>query len=128
MTHLLIARVYKQQSSIILFLLLLSIESVASINVRSYLNLVDLESKSVIVKSDNVFFSQRFDNNCSEISAGKKASGCLKLSLVAELDDPSLGDLAIVEPKIFLLLQFTKELICSSKSYMLYNGSITMLE
>lgn len=61
-----------------------------------YLNLVDFESKSVIVRSDNVFFSQRLDNNCSDISVGKKASGCLKLSLVAKLGDTSLDNVRIV--------------------------------
>lgn len=61
-----------------------------------YLNLVDFESKSVIVRSDNVFFSQRLDNNCSDISVGKKASGCLKLSLVAKLGDTSFDNVRIV--------------------------------
>lgn len=79
-----------------------------------YLNLVDFELKSVIVKSDNVFFSQRLANNCSDTSAGKKASGCLKLSLVAELDDPSLDALPIIAFKnisILLLLFNKKKLI-----------------
>lgn len=70
----------------------------------NHLSLVDFESNNVIVKSDNVFFSQRLDNNCSEISAGKKASGCLKLSLVAELDDPSLDVLATAIPKICAII------------------------
>lgn len=68
---------------------------------------MDFALKSVIVKSDNVFFSQRWANNCSDTSAGKKASGCLKLSLVAELDDPSLDALPIAF-KISVLLQSIK--------------------
>lgn len=81
-------------------------------NCNNYLNLVDFESKSVIVKSDKVFFSQRLDNNCSEISAGKKTSGYLKLSLLAEPDGPSLDALAIVSPKISILLLFIEKLTC----------------
>ena len=46
------------------------------------LSLVVFASKSVIVKSDKTFLSQRLYNNCSEISAGRNVSGSRKLSLV----------------------------------------------
>lgn len=74
-----------------------------------YLNLVVLESKSVIVRSDNLFFSHRLDNNCSDTSAGKKASGRLKVSRVAELKRASLDDVlpVVVSKATSVLLLFT---------------------
>lgn len=52
------------------------------INIFYHLNLVVFESNKVIVKSDRAFFSQRLDNNRSEICAGRKTSGSLKLKRV----------------------------------------------
>jgi hypothetical protein len=80
---------------------------------------VVFESKSVIVKSDNVFFSHKLDNNCSDTSAGKKASGCLKVSRVAELVGASLDDvLPVVASKATsVLLLFSVQISCSSKTY-----------
>lgn len=78
-----------------------------------------LESKSVIVKSDNVFFSHRLDNNCSDTSAGKKASGCLKVSRVAELVGASLDNvLPVVVSKAnsSVLLLFTVRISGRSKT------------
>lgn len=76
-------------------------------------------SKSVIVKSDNVFFSHKLDNNCSDTSAGKKASGCLKVSRVAEPEEASLDDvLPVVASKATsVLLLFSVQTSCSSKTY-----------
>lgn len=73
-----------------------------------------LESKSVIVKSDKVFFSHRFDNNCSDTSAGKKASGCLKVSRVAELEGTLLDDvlLIVVSKATSALLLFNVQTSC----------------
>jgi len=78
-----------------------------------HLNLVVFESKSVIVKSDNVFFSHRLDNNCSDTSAGKKASGCLKVSRVAELG-ASLNDVlpVVVSKATSVLLLFSVQISC----------------
>lgn len=56
--------------------------------------MVVFESKRVIVRSDKAFFSQREANNCSEIWAGKKISGSLKLSLVKEQKLMSFMDAA----------------------------------
>lgn len=53
----------------------------------------------MIVKSDNIFFSHRLDNNCSDTSAGMKASGCLKVSRVAELEGASLEVLPVAVSK-----------------------------
>jgi len=79
---------------------------------------VVFESKSVIVKSDNVFFSHRLDNNCSDTSAGKKASGCLKVSRVAELG-ASLNDVlpVVVSKATSVLLLFSVQISCWSKTY-----------
>ena len=79
-----------------------------------HLNLVVFESKSVIVKSDNVFFSHRLDNNCSDISAGKKASGCLKVSRVGELKEASLDDVlpVAVSKATSVLLLFSVQIPC----------------
>lgn len=70
--------------------------------------------------SDKVFLSQRLDNNSSEISAGKKTSGCLKLSLVAGLDNAFLDAVANALPKISILLLFIEYLTCQSKNYILH--------
>lgn len=73
---------------------------------------MDFESKSVIVKSDNVFFSHRLDNNCSDTSAGRKASGCLKVSRVAELEGASLDDVlpVVVSKATSVLLLFSVQI------------------
>lgn len=73
-----------------------------------------LESNSVIVKSDKVFFSHKLDNNCSDTSAGKKASGCLKVSRVAELEQASLDDLlpVVVSKATSALLLFNVQTSC----------------
>lgn len=87
------------------------------------------ESKSVIVRSDNVFFSHKFDNNCSDTSAGKKASGCLKVSRVAELVGASLDDvLPIVVSKAnsSVLLLFTVQISGRSKTYAVFNSAERM--
>lgn len=72
----------------------------------------------MIVKSDNVFFSHRLDNNCSDTSAGKKASGCLKVSRVAELEGASLDNVlpVAVSKATSVLLLFTVQ-ISRSKTY-----------
>lgn len=73
----------------------------------------------MIVRSDSVFFSHRLDNNCSDTSAGKKASGCLKVSHVAELAGASLDDvLPVVVSKAnsSVLLLFTVQISGRSKT------------
>lgn len=68
----------------------------------------------MIVKSDNVFFSHKLDNNCSDISAGKKTSGCLKVSRVAELEGASLDNVlpVSVSKATSVLLLFTVQISC----------------
>lgn len=51
---------------------------------KTDLNLVVLESKRVIVRSESFFLSHKLKSSCSDISVGKKVSGSLKLSLVEE--------------------------------------------
>lgn len=80
----------------------------------------------MIVRSDNVFFSHRLDNNCSDTSAGKKASGCLKVSRVAELVGASLDDvLPVVVSKAnsSVLLLFTVQISGRSKTYAVFNSA-----
>lgn len=80
----------------------------------------------MIVRSDNVFFSHKLDNNCSDTSAGKKASGCLKVSRVAELVGASLDDvLPVVVSKAnsSVLLLFTVQISGRSKTYGVFNSA-----